>query len=243
MKKKTIDDKHELAVPGDKQETLNFCAEHWIACAKKAIEAHGSFFVALSGGSTPKALIELLTTKFKDDIAWESVHLFWSDERSVPPSDKDSNYHMAMEAGLKNMPIKPENINRMMAEKNTEQNANEYQKLIEKALLGRPFDLMMLGMGDDGHTASLFPGTAGLTITDKMVIANEVPQKKTTRMTMTFSRINHSDEIAIYVLGANKQEMLKKVLIEKGDFPSARVGSTAHKALWIADTSAAKHLL
>lgn len=238
MKKIEIDEKRTLVVPGDKETTLTYCAEHWVACAKKAIEDHGAFFVALSGGSTPKALIELLTTKYREQIDWEHLHIYWSDERSVPPDHDDSNYRMAMKAGLEKMPLNPEHINRMIAETDTEKNAEEYQKLIEKDLMGRPFDLMMLGMGDDGHTASLFPGTEGLKESEKLIIANNVPQKKTVRMTMTFSCINNSENIAIYVLGEKKQEMLKKVLVEKGDFPSGKVGGEKHKALWIADSSA-----
>ena len=184
----TWDERRDLIVPGDQDKTLSFCVEHFIAICSRAIQDHGQFFVALSGGSTPKALFErLCRPPYASQINWQKVHLFWSDERSVPPDDKESNYHMAMEAGLKNMPIPPSHIHRMHAEKEIEQHAKAYEETILHVLGDSPFDLIMLGLGEDGHTASLFPNTEGLNNQDSLIIANYVPQKSTWRMSMTFS--------------------------------------------------------
>ncbi len=232
---KDWNEKWQIALPGDKQQTLNYATEHLLKCYKEAIADHDAFHIALSGGSTPKALFEMLTsTPYRDQIDWTKVHLFWSDERSVPPTNPDSNYHMAMEAGLKQMPIPPNQIHRMVAEKDVETNAEKYEEIL------KPFDLIMLGMGEDGHTASLFPGTIGLTIKDRLVIANRVPQKDTVRMSMTFKCINQARHIAIYILGAGKQQILREVLTTKDTYPIQQVGSKQAPAHVIIDEDAAK---
>lgn len=236
------DERRDLEIAGSQENTLKFCAEHFIQVYKESIEAHDSFSVALSGGSTPKALFALLTQDpYVFQIDWSKVHLFWSDERSVSPEDSDSNYHMAMTSGFSKMPIPPSQIHRMVAEKDIEKNAEAYEILLKEHLKGRGLDLIMLGMGEDGHTASLFPETAGLTVKDKLVIANFVPQKNTWRMSFTFDCINSARHIAIYVLGKSKQEMLHAVLTSTSNvYPIERVGTIKHKALWIVDEDAAK---
>ncbi len=247
LKPRNWDPQRDLIVPGDNQTTLVFCVEHFIAAAQQGIRDHGAFYVALSGGSTPKAIFSLLTQPpYAALVEWSKVHLFWSDERSAPPEDPDSNYHMAMQSGLDRMPIPKEQIHRMQAEANIEQNALAYEKTLRKTLQGRPFDLMMLGMGEDGHTASLFPNTQGLAVKDRLVIANHIPQKNTWRMTLTFPCINHSTHIAIYVLGASKKTTLAEVLGSSDNpdrYPVLQVGTPAHRALWIADQAAAEALL
>ena len=247
MLEKEWDERRELIVPGDKEETLTFCVEHFIHTAQEAIAQHGSFFVALSGGSTPKAIFERLChPPYKKQIDWPKVYLFWSDERSVPPDHPESNYHMAMKAGFSEMPIPPEHIHRMHAETDIEKNALAYEKIIQKSLKGRPFDLIMLGMGEDGHTASLFPHTEGLKATGRLVIPNYIKKLDAMRMTFTYDCINHANHIAIYVLGASKQDILAKVLKghhQPDEYPIQKVGTPAHKALWIADQDAASELV
>lgn len=241
------DDRRDLIIPGNYAASVIFCVEHFVAIAKQAIQDHGSFYVALSGGSTPKAIFEHLTIRphlLPSD--WEKIHLFWSDERAVEPTNPESNYKMAMDAGLSKMPIPPAHIHRMPAETTIEENALQYEQLIKKTLQNRPFDLVMLGMGDDGHTASLFPYTKGLESTSRLVIANYLPDKKVWRMTMTFHCINQANQIAIYVLGAQKKFMLSEVLTSTDQFdrlPSQQVGTKEHKALWIADEAAASELM
>jgi 6-phosphogluconolactonase len=241
------DERRDIIVPGDYQMTLIFCVEHFIALSKQAIKDHDAFFVALSGGSTPKAIFERLTSPPYDQmIEWNKLHLFWSDERAVPPDHADSNYHMAMQAGLSKMSIPKEQIHRMAAEEKIEENALDYEQKVAVVLKGRPFDLIMLGMGEDGHTASLFPNTQGLHIENRLVIANFIPEKKTWRMTMTFSCINNSLNTAIYVLGAPKKETLAEVLLSPNQFdryPVQRVGTTSRHVLWIADEAAAAALI
>lgn len=240
---KPWDERRNLVVPGDHEATVRFCVEHFVQLAKNAVQDHGAFFVALSGGSTPKAIFErLCTPPYREQIDWSKVHLFWSDERSVSPEDKDSNYHMAMESGLKNVGIPRDQIHRMQAEENLDENALAYEATIKRVLKGKPFDLIMLGMGDDGHTASLFPHTAGLHVTGHLVTANVIPQKNTARMTMTYDCINSANQIVFYVLGDGKKQMLEKVLRSPDNFdhlPSQKVGTRSHKALWIADKAAA----
>src|SRR6185369_8606463 len=192
----------ELLVPGDYDATLHFCVEHFINTCRDAIQDHGQFFVALSGGSTPKAIYELLCQPpYSSEIEWSKIHLFWSDERSVPPTSPDSNYHMAMKAGFEKMLFVPEHIHRMVAETDIEKHALQYEKKILKTLQGQSFDLIMLGMGEDGHTASLFPETEALKAKGRLVVANHVPQKETWRMTLTFDCINDAANTVFYVMG------------------------------------------
>lgn len=247
LKSKSWDERRDLIIPGNYTASIIFCVEHFVALAKKAIQDHGSFYVALSGGSTPKAIFEHLTVRSHlTQSDWEKIHLFWSDERATPPTHPESNYKMAMDAGLSKMPIPPEQIHRMVAEIEIEANALAYEELIKKTLKNRPFDLVMLGMGDDGHTASLFPYTQGLKVTGRLVIANFLPDKKIWRMTMTFECINSAKHIAVYVLGAQKKFMLLDVLKSPENFerlPAQQVGTKEHKALWIADEAAASELM
>lgn len=242
-----FDERRDLVVPGDYTQTLAFSVDHFLKIAKSAIQKHGCFFVALSGGSTPKAIFERLSSSsHAQEPIWSKVFLFWSDERATPPTDPESNYKMAMDAGFSKLPIPPAQIFRMHAETEIEKNALEYEKTIQKTLNGRSFDLMMLGMGEDGHTASLFPHTRGLHEQKRWVIANEIPQKKCWRMTLTFPCINQSENIAIYVLGASKRYMAAKVLLSPDQFeelPVQKVGTKEHKALWILDEAAAADIL
>jgi len=243
---KAFDDRRDIAIPGDRQETLRFCIEHFIETAGKAIEEHGSFSVALSGGSTPKAIFQGLADKAKRDrIDWSKALIFWSDERCVPPDSRDSNYRMAMEAGFVSLPIPTERIFRLKGEADPEEYAKRYEEIIKEQLKGRGFDLVMLGMGEDGHTASLFPRTHGLHAPGRLVIANYVPQKECWRLSFTFDCINAAENIAIYVLGENKAEMVHKVFhspFDPDNLPIQRIGSSARKALWILDSAAAAKL-
>lgn len=230
----------KIAIPGDKKATIAFCIDHWVNIAKESIQDHGAFYVALSGGSTPKAIYQALATSHNETIDWKKVHLFWSDERSVPPSHDESNYRMAMDSGLGKLPIPEDNIHRMVAEEDIGTGATEYENTIHSVLKDRPFDLVMLGMGDDGHTASLFPETSALEEKTRTVVANYVQKKETWRMTMTYPLINAARHIAVYVIGKEKSDMLYNILIENAPLPSHEVGSEGNKALWIADQEAAE---
>ncbi len=242
IKENTIDNRRLLVVPGDAAATVTFAAEHWCEVCNEAVLERGQAFVALSGGSTPRAIFQKLSTSpLNAQIPWDKIHFFWSDERSVTPSHPDSNYHMAMESGLKNMRIPPSHIHRMHAEEEIATGAKNYEELIIQIVPDAIFDLIMLGMGDDGHTASLFPHTEALTVTDHLIVANHIPQKNTWRMTMTYACINSARHIALYVIGASKQPMFNQVLhgpYNPNEWPSQKVGTPTHRALWIADLAA-----
>lgn len=239
----TYDERRDIIIPGDQKATIHFCVNHFLSVGNDAIDTHGFYAVALSGGSTPKAIFnELSKQSYRDQIDWSKVLLFWSDERAVPPSHPESNFLMAMEAGFNRIPIPPAQIFRMEAEEDIETNARRYEELIKKHIPSCSFDLVMLGMGDDGHTASLFPKTHGLEAPDKLVIANYIPQKDTWRMSLTFSCINAAQNICITVLGKSKGAMVKKVLTDQYQpelLPIQEVGTPTHKALWILDNDAA----
>lgn len=242
-----IDRRRDIIVPGDKEKTLEFCVEAFIETAQEAIQERNIFLVALSGGNTPKEIYHRLAApENRDRIDWSKVHLYWSDERCVPPHDPSSNYHIAMEAGFNTLPIIPEQIHRMPAEVDVEAGAKQYEALIQKNMPDLSFDLILLGMGDDGHTASLFPETHGLHPTDeRLVIGNYIPQKETWRMSFTFHLINLARQIHIYVLGEEKADIAYHVLKgehEPDHYPVQRVGEEGHKALWILDNDAAVHL-
>jgi 6-phosphogluconolactonase len=230
----------ELIVPGSYEASLHFAVEQWITTCRDAIQDHDLFAVALSGGSTPKAIYETLCERpYSEEIEWNKVHLFWSDERSVPPDHPDSNFRMAMKAGFSKMEIPPHHIHRMEAEDNIEKNALAYEKKIRKILEGRSFDLVMLGMGEDGHTASLFPKTAALNSHGRLVVPNFIPEKNSWRMTLTFDCINAAAHTAFYVFGSAKKTMLSYVLLNEPSLPCQFVGTPDNPALWIADEAAA----
>lgn len=237
--KKQIDKRRFLVIPGDKESTFHYCAAQFISLAKEACADHGAFYVALSGGSTPKAIYELLASDlYNTQVEWRRVHLFFGDERSVPKEHPDSNYKMALDTGFaKNVP--QEQIYRMVAEEEIEKNALQYEKKIKEVLGNKPFDLVMLGVGEDGHTASLFPDTAALTIENQLVAANQT--SKGSRMTLTYPCINSARHKIFYALGKSKQAILSEVLKEKAPYPATKIGTAADPALWIADTDAAFH--
>lgn len=242
----TLDEKRKLALPGDAEVTVAFAADLWIEIAQQSIDDHGFFAVALSGGSTPKKIFQRLCS-LENTLDWSKVFLFWSDERSVPKSDPDSNFHMAMEeGGLSKLPILKEHIFRMVAETDIETNAKAYEDILLDKLGARPLDLVMLGMGDDGHTASLFPYTEALNVKGRLVVPNFVGKKNTWRMTFTYECINRSRHICLYILGENKADILEQVLkgpFKPQEYPSQLIGTSANPALWIVDNAASKNLL
>lgn len=244
----SFDDRRDIIITDQPNDTLSFCAEQFIAIGQAAIKEHGQFNVALSGGSTPKAIFQVLSSEsYRNLLDWNNVYLFWSDERCVPPNHPDSNYHMAMEAGFASLSIPQKNIFRMPADSEDLENAAEiYEQQIIAHVPNASFDLIMLGMGEDGHTASLFPKTHGLhTENQRLVIANYIPQKNTWRMTFTYECINNAKVIAIYVFGKSKAHMLNQVLSSPYDpdtLPIQRIGTRSHKALWLTDKASISEL-
>ncbi len=230
-------------------EELNlFAAEKFVALAKDAISNRGRFTIALSGGSTPKALYELLASeKFSGAREWTSVYFFFGDERNVLPDEEESNFLMANEALFQPLNIPADKIYRWHTEIEPPANiAAEYAENIKSFFKGFPeFDLVLLGMGDDGHTASLFPFTEALSEKEKTACANFVEKFNTTRLTLTFPVINNARNAIFLVKGADKSEVLREVL--EGDFqpeklPSQAVKLTHGELLWLVDDAAAQHL-
>lgn len=240
---KAYDERRDIVILGSKNEAIEFTARYFLQQADQAINAKGTFSVALSGGSTPQKVYEILASQdYKNRIDWTKVLFFFSDERSVAADSIESNYYSALNSGLAFLPIDKNSIFRMEAEEMPELKAKEYEYLIEKTLKGAPFDLIMLGMGTDGHTASLFPKTHALHSNEHKVVANFIPKLDTWRMTFTFNLINAAKQIIILALGSDKADMVKTVLAESAssdDVPAINVGTPSHKVLWILDKEAA----
>ncbi len=174
------------------------------------VQASEHFSLALSGGKTPKRLYETLAEPpYRDEIPWHRMEIFFGDERAVSPDHPDSNYRMAYDTLLSNVPAR---AHRMKAELGC---ADEYQRVIEEKVEGHAFDLVLLGIGTDGHTASLFPGTAAVNETSKWVGMNDVPQLATRRMTFTFPLINGAKRVWILSCGADKKDMVDRCFLAK----------------------------
>jgi 6-phosphogluconolactonase len=221
--------------------------------ARNAIRDNGRFTVALSGGSTPRALYELLATEpFRSELPWAQTHIFWGDERDVPPDHPDSNQRMASEALLSLVPIPPDNIHHIQvgslsAVDAAARYAAEIRSFFNLSETELPqFDLVLLGLGDDGHTASLFPHTAALkAVGTALFIANTVPQLNTTRLTLTADVINNALHVVFLVSGAKKADILNDVMrgpYVPDDHPAQRIHPAAGSLTIIADHAAAARL-
>jgi 6-phosphogluconolactonase len=208
------------------------------------------FSVALSGGSTPKPFYELLgSATFAGRVRWPNVHFFQVDERCVPPDDPQSNYRMIRETLLATAPLPPENFHRMEAERaDREQAAREYAGELARVLQPAPgewprLDLVFLGIGTNGHTASLFPNSAALEECSAWVVPNFIPELNAFRMTMTFPVLNVAANVIFLVSGEDKAETVRQVLEgPAGQFPAQSVQPTNGRLSWFLDESAA-HLL
>jgi 6-phosphogluconolactonase len=224
-------------------------AEEFVGLGRTAIGAQGRFSVALSGGSTPKALYSLLAANYAT-FAWDRVFLFFGDERHVPPTDAESNYRMVSESLLTKIAIPPANVFRVHAENpDADAAAADYEKQMRlffalKAGEFPRFDLILLGMGPDGHTASLFPGSKALDEQSRLVVANWVAKFNTKRITFTFPVLNQAAETMFMASGADKADMVHRVLEVKNTppLPSQLVQPTNGKLLWMLDEAAAAKL-
>jgi 6-phosphogluconolactonase len=194
-------------------------AEFFASVVSAAAKARGVARVALSGGTTPKAMFALLADRSRPyfaQVPWDRLQLFWVDERCVPPTDAESNYRMTNEAMLEHVPLPAAQIHRMEGELDPEVAAARYEAAIRAAfrLEGAQtpaFDLVLLGLGEDGHTASLFPHTAALFELGRIAVANHVPQKQTWRITLTWPVINRGREVAFLIEGAAKAQAVQNV--------------------------------
>ena len=234
----------------DDAEQLNrFAAEKFVEIADRAIEKNGSFAVALAGGSTPKTLYRLLASdEFKDKIDWTRVRFFFGDERNVLPNDAESNFRMAYENLFEPLKIPEINISSWQTElKDASLIGEEYEKTLSRFFITNfpHFDLILLGMGDDGHTASLFPFTEALNETERVAVANPVEKLGKIRLTLTFPAINNARNVIFLVKGADKAETLRQVLqgeFQPEKYPSQNVKPINGNLLWLVDREAAELL-
>ncbi|HEY6302679.1 MAG TPA: 6-phosphogluconolactonase [Terriglobales bacterium] len=238
-------------------DLFHAAAEEFVRVARAAIGAQGRCAVALSGGSTPKALYSLLATNYADFV-WNRVFLFFGDERHVPPTDPDSNYRMVNEALLTKIAIPSENVFRVAAENpDAAAAASDYESRLRRFFELRPeirpgdrpgeiprFDLILLGMGPDGHTASLFLDSPALDERSRLVVANWIVKFNTHRITFTFPVLNRAAEVMFMASGADKADMLRQVLegTSTPPLPSQRVQPSDGKLLWMLDAAAAAKL-
>ena len=241
----------EVIICRDVDDLNRKAAEQFIGLAQKAIQQSGQFTVALSGGATPKGLYSLLASPdYKERVDWRRVHLFWGDERCVPPDHPESNFRMVQESLLSKVQIPSENVHRMMGENEPEQSAAEYEEHLRQFFhlsLGAvpQFDLIFLGLGEDGHTASLFPGSSALDDTEHLVATVYVEKLKAHRLTVTLPVINAAAEIVFLVAGRSKSPVVKELLSagsQKLNYPAAKVKPVHGHVTWLVTQDAGESL-
>ena len=240
----------EIQIVENGEAVSRTAAELMVSMVVKRLKSKKSFAVALSGGSTPKNMFALLANDaaLRNRMPWDKVHFFWGDERHVPPDHTDSNYRMANEAMLSKVPVPPGNIHRIRAENpDAGKAAEEYEQELRRFFkLGTeqlpPFDCVFLGMGSDGHTASLFPGTKALHEGKRLVVSNWVDKFQSYRITLTTPVLNNADLVIFLVSGEEKAEPLRVVLEGQKQpelYPSQLIEPTHGKLLWLVDRAAA----
>lgn len=208
----------DIKVFADAEALSHAVARHWQQQCTQAVAARGSFHVALSGGSTPRQLYTVLArAPFAEQLDWAHTHIYFGDERCVAPEHPDSNYRMAHEALLGHVALPAQHIHRIEGERPPEQAATHYAKVLARHLpTGADawpcFDLVLLGIGEDGHTASLFPGTPIVEIDDRPVAAVHVPRLDAWRISLTLPVINHARTVLVLAAGAGKRAILHQVL-------------------------------
>lgn len=234
-----------LHVYEDVRELSEAAAEAFVEEARRAIKEFGRFAVALAGGSTPKKAYEILASEYgePEDLDWGRVHVFFGDERTVPPDHEDSNYHMVREGLLSHVPVG--SVHRMRGELDPPEAAALYEEELKSFFGGSPrFDLILLGIGEDGHTASLFPRTPALDVRDRWAVENPVEKLDTIRLTLTVPAINAARKTIFLVAGEGKAEALEEILEGDADphnYP-AKLIQQEGKAVWVADRAAARLL-
>ena len=236
----------EIKIVADASELSRVAAAEFEQAALNSVRAHDRFTVSLSGGSTPRGLYSQLARNAQR-LPWNKIYLFWGDERHVPPDDKDSNYRMVRETLLSQAPIPPDHVFRMPAEQSdAAQVAKEYEQTLRDFFALKPgelprFDLVLLGLGPDGHTASLFPGSAALQERSRLVVANWVQKFGHHRLTLTAPVLNNAAEVMFLVSGAEKAPALQSVLYSNApaeQFPAKLIRPVNGRLIWMVDRAA-----
>ncbi|MFV2057677.1 MAG: 6-phosphogluconolactonase [Thiohalomonadales bacterium] len=235
----------------DKEDLCTFAADYWLRCYSEAVASGRKFSIALSGGGTPKSLYQLMASKkYSEQIDWRKVDVFFGDERCVPLDHVDSNYLMATTALLGNIDIPVTNIHSVpFFQGEQARSADSYQHEIRQHLFHDEnnipqFDLVLLGMGDDGHTASLFPGTTILEEQKRWVSEVYVQRLDSWRISLTYPVINNTRHIMVLVAGAAKSEKIAEILLETGVSEKYPIQGVAGRGdmLWLMDKAAAANL-
>lgn len=241
--------KPELRIFHDTERLARHAANLFIEQSTRAIRERGQFLVALNGGSSPVRLFQLLATEYRDQVDWHKVHAFWGDERCVPPEDAGSNYWLAMDLLLSQVPIPIENIHRAKGEFDPVSAAQEYTKTLAKFAdpgLNFPrFDFVLLGMGEDGHTASLFPGSP-LDVTEPVAaVTAEYQDRPANRVTLTPLVFNQARMVLFLAAGEKKANTLAEVLSDRYNperYPAQRIDPKDGELIWLVDDAAAGKL-
>lgn len=243
----------EIRILADGAAIARRAAQEFVQAAADAVRENGAFNVALAGGSTPKALYSLLATdpSLRSQVPWEKLHLFFGDERHVGPGDADSNFRMATEAMISHVPLTKDQVVRIKGEyPDAEEAAREYEQALQSYFKLKPgeyprFDLLFAGMGNEGHTLSLFPGTKALHADGRIVVRNWVGKLYTDRITLTAPAASNAARILFMVTGADKASALKAVLegpFEPEQLPAQLLQPQNGKLLWLVDAAAGSML-
>jgi 6-phosphogluconolactonase len=242
MKRVVIDERRNVLVAKTDEEAYDFCVQTFIEEAKKSIAARATFSVALSGGQTPIPLYEKLTEPSSALLVnWPLIEIFWSDERALPPTDPESNYGTALKY-FNAPPLDRAKKHRLVGDcEDLNNSASNYEKLVKATCSDGRFDLVLLGVGDDGHTASLFPKTAALKEEKKLFAANQVPQKNCCRLTITYPAIEQARAVYVIVIGKGKSKILKQIFFgeyQPQEFPAQKLGTKENPVTFIVDRKA-----
>lgn len=243
--------KQETYIFNDSQELANKLSEYFKRTVEGKAKAGESLFVALSGGNTPRVFFERLSLPpYREEIQWKNIHFFWGDERCVPPDDMESNFKMANDALLFHIAIPDENIHRIMGENPPQSEVKRYEKeiwdYVPSGKNGLPqFDWIFLGMGKDGHTASLFPGAHTLLEKEAVCVVAEHPTSGQRRISLTLPVINNARRVSFLITGDEKAQVIREILKKSPssvNYPSAKVKPVGGILEWYMDKSAAKEL-
>ncbi|MGB7211140.1 MAG: 6-phosphogluconolactonase [Gemmatimonadales bacterium] len=240
----------QVVVFPDPNALADGAADRFVVAATDAIDHRGRFVVALAGGETPRGTYQRLAAEpWRSRVPWSQVVMLWGDERCVPPDSVESNFRMAREAMLDHVPVLPANIHRIRGEEVPATAAAEYEQTL-RALLATPdagsgIDLVLLGLGADGHTASIFPGSAAAGERVRWVVAEDVTAVSMWRISLTTVVINAAAEVLFLVSGGTKADILRRVLQRAPDgseFPAQRIAPSSGRVVWLADAAAAAGL-
>lgn len=228
----SLNDANRMLIAESQEDFLQIACYDWISTANKAIQKRGAFYVALSGGKTPLQIFQEIVKKRAAISDCSKIFVFWGDERASEDTEAGSNYLKAMDI-LKWLRIPDTQIFRM--DTANPKGDEIYENLIREHLPDTIFDMVMLGVGEDGHTLSLFPGTAALEEKDRLVVFNEVPQLQTRRMTLTFPIVRQARHLVAYIQGTAKQDLCHKLLhpLGRDTFPIERVGTPLNPLQWV----------